>query len=196
MTEGNGLVHAHVLLLSTGDKETAALTLFRFEMRKTRLQFRRIEEDRQMLENWDKASEGKVDLLDAQARLFADIHFLFVCLKKLDSLFYKMEKYFPEDSKLKDLRNRYRSLLCGYGDFRDDLEHIEDRPGEGITGLGSTFGTFFNFGDRQIDTGSEQKATVETFFTEVESVYDEILKKKRKESGQQLVVLSGQIKIS
>jgi hypothetical protein len=195
MTGSTRLVRAHVLLLSADDKETTAMTLFKFEMRKTRLQFRRIEEDLQALEDLHKSSQVQTDLLDAQARLFADIHFLFVCLKIMDSLFYKMEKYFPEDPRLKELRNRYRSLLHDYGDFRDDLEHIEDRPGEGVTGLGSTFGTFFNFGDRQIDIGSEQKATVEKFYAEVASVYEGILKKRRGESGQQLLRLSGHVKI-
>ena len=195
MGEGSGLVLAEIPLLSAKDKETTALILFKFEMRKTRLQFRRIEEDRKGREAFLAATGSRSDYMDEQARLFADIHFLLVCLKKLRSLFLKMQKYFPEDVKLKELEDRYGKLLDHCGDFRNDLEHIEDRPGEGVIGLGSTFGSVFQFGDRQLNLDNEFETKIRSFYSEVESVYDGILLRRRKESGEPLVMLSGRVTV-
>jgi len=195
MNDEGGKVVAEIPLLSAKDKETTILTLFRFEMRKTRLQFKRIEEDRVALEAIHSSDDSSEHYLDSQARLFGDIHFLFVCIKKLESIFFKMRKYFPDNLKLKELEDRYDKLLGFCGGLRDDLEHIEDRPGKGVVGLGSTFGRFFQFDQKQIEIGTELSDEIETFFREVNSTVDQILIARRKESGERFVIMRSHVTI-
>ena len=195
MNGERGLVVAHIPLLSAKDRETTALLVFRFEMRKTRLQFERIAEDREQLTTPMGPSVDQKDDFDGFAKLMADIHFLFVCLKKLRSLFLKMQGYFPADSSLKGIEDRYGRLLDYCGHIRNDLEHIEERAEDGIVCLGVTFGPFFQFDKKQIEIDTELREKVETFFKEVDSVYDQILIARRKESGERFVMLSSSITI-
>jgi hypothetical protein len=191
-----GLIQSQIPLLSAKDKQTTVLNLLRFEMRKTRLQFKRLEEDWQaQAQEASKSTETQTEYVDRTARLFADIHFLLVCLKKLRSIFLRMQKYFPESKELKRIEDRYGKLLDYCSKMRDDLEHIDDRPGKGVLGLGSTFGTIFQFGKRQLNLDTDFHAKIETFYNELVSAYDEILKKRRRESGDQFVILTGEVTI-
>jgi hypothetical protein len=191
-----GLILSQIPLLSAKDKQTTILNLLRFEMRKTRLQFKRLEEDWQAQAQEEvKSSETQTEYIDRTAGLFADIHFLLVCLKKLKSIFLRMQKYFPESKELKRIEDRYGKLLGYCSKMRDDLEHIDDRPGKGVIGLGSTFGTIFQFGKRQLNLDADFHAKIETFYKELDSTYDEILKKRRKESGEGPVILTGVVTI-
>lgn len=189
------LIHAQVPLLSGKDKETTALALLRFEMRKTRLQFRRVTEARDALENGTESQRTSEDFMNAQARLFADIHFLLVCLKKLDSILYKMQKYFPDDPKLIELRSRYGSEFGLCGDIRDDLEHIEDRPGKGIADLGSTFGPVFQINGKELQIDHQLQATIEAFYSELQSHYDGILTERRMATGETHVWFKNVVRI-
>jgi len=183
-TNPERLIHAQIPLLSGKDKETTALALLRFEMRKTRLQFRRVFEAREALEDKTEPPKTSEDFMNAQAMLFADIHFLLVCLKKLDSILHKMQKYFPEDSKLLELRARYGRVFDLCGDIRDDLEHIEDRPGRGVTDLGSTFGPVFQINGKELQIDYQFQATIEAFYSELQLHYDSILTERRKTAGE------------
>jgi len=164
-------------------------------MRKTRLQFRRVFEAREALEDRTNPPKTSDDFFNTQARLFADIHFLLVCLKKLDSIFYKMQSYFPDDSKLAELRDRYGNILDCCGEIRDDLEHIEDRPGKGVTGLGSTFGPVFQINEKELEIGPRLQETIETFYSELQSHYDGILIERRKATGETHTVLKNVVRI-
>jgi hypothetical protein len=195
MSEDSKRVLAIVPLLCAEDKETTALVLFRFEMRKAHLQFKRIAEDHELMQGLMTGHASQNDHLDGQARLLADIHFLFVCIKKLRSLFLRMLEYFPEETKLKVIEKKYGNLLRYCGRIRNDLEHIEQRAEEGVECLGVTFGAYFQFGKKQIEIDPQLKGEIEAFSKEVDIVYDQILIAKRKLSGKQLVMLRSKITI-
>ena len=195
MNEERHLVLAHVPLLSAKDKETTILILLKFEMKKVRLQFRRLEEDWRADQASLESTGPQNDFADRQTRLFADIHYLLVCLKKLRSIFFRMQGYFPDSDELKAIDNRYGQLLKDCSKMRDDLEHIDDRPGKGEASLGSTFGTVFQFGNRQLNLDGAFVARIESFYKELESAYDSILVRRRKDAGESFVQLKGLITI-
>lgn len=195
MNDRSRLVQAHIPLLSAKDKETTVLILLKFEMKKVRLQFQRLEEDWRTEDASPKSSGTQIALAERQTRLFADIHFLLVCLKKLRSVFFRMRRYFPDSEELKSINDRYGQLLEDCSRMRDNLEHIDDRPGKGEVSLGSTFGTVFQFGKRQLNLDKAFTTKIESFYKELESAYDAILIRRRKESGDHLVHLTGVITI-
>jgi hypothetical protein len=133
--------------------------------------------------------------MDSQAKLFADIHSLLSSLNRLRLVFFKMKSYFPEDSTLEEIDRRFGERLDFCGDLRNDLEHVEDRPGKGVSILGSTFGSVFQFDNKQIDVGEQLREEVETFFNEVDSAYDRILVARRKASGQKTLLWRTGIRI-
>ncbi|MEW5747195.1 MAG: hypothetical protein AB1793_00195 [Candidatus Thermoplasmatota archaeon] len=188
MPGNHGEIKAEFPIFAAMDKETTMLNLFRFEMRKTRLQFKRVSDDLDERKATSGSALTREENANSQAKLFADIHFLLTCLSRLGSLFYRMKGYFPENSKLSEVETRVRKRLDFFGEIRNDLEHVEDRPGKGVNILGSTFGSVFQFDDKQIDVGSHLRDEIETFFTEVESIYDRILVERRKSLGQKTVL--------
>lgn len=195
MNDEDGKTLAEFPIFAAEDEETTVLNLFRFEMRKTRLQFKRVADDLNERKTTSKSTMSGDEYLDSQAKLFADIHFLLTCLKRLRLVFLKMLSYFPEDVTLKEIDGRYGKRLHFWGSFRNDLEHVEDRPGKGIDCLGSTFGHVFQFDDKQIEIGKELRDEIEAFFREANSAYDQILIAGRKASGQEIVKFRSKIKI-
>jgi len=177
--------YAEIPMLSATDVETTILLNFRFEMRKTRIQFRRIKEDREELTKTHNIDGEKH--LDQQAKSFADINFLFVCLKKMYKLFHKMQQYFPENQELIAIENQYKKIFKPIKSLRDDFEHIDERPEEGVKYLGSTFDTIYYFGDKEINIDSDLEKKIEDFFEETNIVYDKLLIEKRKQSGKPLL---------
>ncbi len=188
MNDESHLVLAHIPLLSAKDKETTVLIVLKFEMKKVRLQFRRLGEDWREQDASLKSPEIGAGFEERQTKLFADIHFLLVCMKKLRSIFLRMRKYFPDNEDLKRINDQYGQFLADCAKVRDDLEHIDDRPGKGVVGLGSTFGTVFQFGKRQLNLDAAFETTVESFYKELNSAYDAILIKRRKESGDKIML--------
>ena len=195
MNDENGKILAEFPIFAAEDEETTMLNLFRFEMRKTRLQFKRVEEDLNERKTASKSTMSADEGLDSRAKLFADIHFLLACLKRLELVFLKILSFFPEDVALKEINERYKERLHFWGSFRNDLEHVEDRPGKGIDCLGSTFGHVFQFDDRQIEISQELRDEIEAFFGESVLAYDKILIARRKASGQKLLKFRSKIKI-
>lgn len=195
MQRTHGVIKAEFPIFAAMDKETTMLNLFRFEMRKTRLQFKRVADDLGERKARSESTESQDEFANSQAKLFADIHFLLSCLNRLGLVFFKMRSYFPEDVKLSEIDARFHEHLDSWGALRNDLEHVEDRPGKGVSILGSTFGSVFQFDEKQIDVGDQLRAEVEAFFIDVDSAYNQILIAKRKASGQKIVLFRTGIKI-
>lgn len=191
----HGKILAEFPIFAAADVETTMLNLFRFEMRKTRLQFQRVAEDLDERKAMSGSTVSRDEFSNSQAKLFADIHFLLSSLNRLRLVFFKMKSYFPEDSTLDKIDRRFGERFDFCGSFRNDLEHVEDRPGKGVSILGSTFGSVFQFDDKQIDVGKQLREEIEAFFTEADSAYDQILIARRKASGQKMVLFKTGIRI-
>ena len=153
-----------------------------------RLQFGRIREDRkafmQAREELDRlSSEARVsrqDLASQEKReeamesfhhnnqaLFADVHFLLISLDKID-LFSKMLTDCL-GGKTNRIRQDYSRSLKEYNDFRNHLEHVDQRIKNGVTDLdlGSLVGDRFRFKGKPFDIGPAREREVEGIFSEI-----------------------------
>ena len=163
------------------------MTLIQFEMRKTRLQIQRVNEDVKI------HSDSQNFSYDNVARFYADVHFLLICLGNQDSIFRKMIEYYPDEIELVRIAEKYGKSLREWNQFRNHLEHIEERASDGITGLGALSDDYFEFNGKRIGIGNELNTTIESFFKEVAASYEEIL--KRKKGSRRSRVVSGQMRV-
>lgn len=165
------------------------LLLLQGEMEKVRLQFRRIRDDSarlhstvteemQLVEGDDAETLFSPDSQErqrelSQARhdsmvcLFADIHFLLICLDKMEKLFKMLRKELPEP-ELTVVFSRYSKALKEYSDFRNYLEHIDrEVVKKRTTDLGNLGDDKFTFDGRAFDVGRAREAEVEELFKDI-----------------------------
>jgi hypothetical protein len=161
----------------------AGLLLLRGELEKAQLQFRRIREDCGKLHAYSRLlseagrliAEGAdpfslpdhgTEMAEAQTALFADVHFLLICLDKVDKLLRTLQKTLPENHALSEVVRRHSKSLEDYSDFRNHLEHIDDRLRKGVTDLGNMGNYLFTFDDKTFDVGLSCEKEVNSIFNE------------------------------
>lgn len=139
-----------------------ALLFAKTEMDKIRLQFRRIRQDAatvDALHRPEVAHEKWTDLSyqrmrhEAMTALFADIHFLLICLDKLDPFLRIIEKSLPNESELAGVRASFNQLLKDSNDFRNHMERIDERVQRGVSDLGNLTGSDFTFDGQKFSVG-------------------------------------------
>lgn len=157
-----------------------ALLMMKTEIDKIRLQFQRIREDDSLIRSLVHPHILREDWFDEETRikirsdqeksqkaltaLFADIHYLLIGLARLDLFLRWLEKLLPSEPELRDVRGKFARLLKDSNDFRNHLEHINERIARGVSDLGNLSGTLFTFDGKQFDVGPALQAEVEAFF--------------------------------
>lgn len=170
---------------------TTALLLLDREMEKAHLQFGRIRESREAIaqnmrilgelarvsteksEIWfdQEFQERRERAMSSSHKLsitlFADIHFLMICLDKIELLIRMLEKHLGSNSEIASIRQQHSTSLKDYNDFRNHLEHIDERVERGISDLGNLSGDAFTFDGRYFDIGPQRERELEQIYGEV-----------------------------
>jgi methionine synthase II (cobalamin-independent) len=73
----------------------------------------------------------------------------------------------PDAEEFHLVRERHRDSLRKYNDFRNHLEHIDDRLNKGVTDLGNLGGTTFSFDDKSFEVGEAQRREMEEIFNDI-----------------------------
>lgn len=68
---------------------------------------------------------------------------------------------------LKEIRERYKSVLRKANEFRNHLEHVDEELDRGVHDFGRLDGTIFSFDGEKIDIGPSLRAKTESLFREV-----------------------------
>jgi len=129
------------------------------------MQFQRIKTDAQSLQTPSKG--GATNAWEGTIALFGDIHFLLILLDKIDSLLKLMIQYLPGKQSLKDVKARHQVSLKNYNDFRNHLEHIDDRIKKGVRDLGNLGDSTYTFDGERFDLGPATEKEVEDIFSEI-----------------------------
>lgn len=79
----------------------------------------------------EKREEAMESFHHNNVALFADVHFLLICLDKIDRLSKMLADRLG--AKIDRIRQDYSRSLKNYNDFRNHLEHIDDRIKNGVT---------------------------------------------------------------
>lgn len=172
-------------------KARIILSMLEAQVEVARLQFERIHQDstklqeemRQLAEaervvgraergdslpdEFETGSDRIGETRSPQTALFADIHFLLICLDKIDLFLRRLEEYLPDVQEFHLVRERHRGSLREYNDFRNHLEHIDDRLEKGVTDLGNLGGTTFSFDDKSFEVGEAQRRKMEEIFNDI-----------------------------
>lgn len=169
---------------------TILLSLLQNEMEKVRLQFRRIRQDTARLhsnvrEEIPLIERNMEDIPlspdlqklrqelsqahhDNMVCLFADIHFLLICLDKMEKLFKMLRKELHNEPELAVVFSQYSKALKEYSDFRNYLEHVDREVVEKrTTDLGNLGGDKFTFNERTFDIGHAREREVEELFKDI-----------------------------
>ena len=151
-----------------------ALFLVKLEMDKARLQFQRLRHDSQDLDSLLHGTSERAELwmsedyqrrrMESMVALFADIHFLLICLDKLDLLVKMLARLLPMAEEIAGVRKKYAVILREYSTFRNHLEHIDERVERGISDLGNLNNGSFTFDGRLFDVGPSREREVEEIF--------------------------------
>jgi hypothetical protein len=96
--------------------------------------------------------------------LFSDIHHYFVCWAEVSKLYSKLRKIQPAFSAIP--RECLQDLKI-HRDFRNHLEHIEDRISRGVSDLGNLLNTEFTFDGKKVDIGDNDFAKLKRFYEEL-----------------------------
>jgi hypothetical protein len=142
-----------------------ALFLLRKAVGNARMQFQRIKTDAQSLQSPSKG--GPSNAWEGTMALFGDIHFLLISLDKVDLLLNLMIRYLPGNQFLKDVKARHQKALKDYNDFRNHLEHIDDRIKRGVRDLGNLGDSTYVFDGQRFDLGPATEREVEDIFSEI-----------------------------
>jgi len=146
------------------------LILLEIEVRKARLQFVRIRQDVTKIEALFRALENEALSIikgsgspaasisqqkdvEPGLALFADVHFLLNCLDKVDILIRMLESLLPTNQKLMLVRASHANTLKEWNDFRNHLEHIDERVRRGVSDLGNLGNDLFTFDGKALDIG-------------------------------------------
>jgi len=157
--------------------------LLETEVRKARLQFVRIRQDVAEIKAHFSALENEALSIikgrgspatftsqqkDAElsTALFADVHFLLNCLDKVDPLIRMLERLLPNNQKLMLVHTNHDKTLKEWNDFRNHLEHIDERVRDGVSDLGNLAGSLFTFNGKTLDIGPACQKELEEIFSE------------------------------
>lgn len=161
-----------------------ALIFLKREVDKARLQFRRIRQDRDEVEKFTglftnrKNSHGFLRVQqrsnEAMLALFADIHFLLICLDKIDLLLRMLQKHLPTNQKLNNILQLHSKSLKNYNDFRNHLEHINERIENKVSDLGNLQNNMFTFAGKNFDIGPDTENEVEKILDETLSALEDL----------------------
>jgi len=165
-----------------------ALLFLKTEVDKARLQFKRIREDERQLQSlhappmatrrWMDEGYQK-ERHEVMTALFADIHFLLVCLDKLDLYLRMLRKYLPKEQEIAAVQKRYKRLLKEADDFRNHLEHMDKRIEEGVSDLGNLIDSMFSFGGRTFEIGPSREAEVQAFYEDLLRAAEAVARRQR-----------------
>lgn len=150
-----------------------ALFFISSEVNSIRLQFSRIKAHNKVIDREREIMRGRMSSRTNSIRrmraLFADVRYLLVSLGMLQSLFVMLERALPNELEILALREKYKTSLKDYTDFRDHVEHIYERA-QRTSDLGNLSGdaTVYTFGGKGFDIGKAREI-------EVESLYDDIV---------------------
>jgi len=161
-----------------------ALLFLKREVDKARLQFSRIRQDRDEVEQFTDLSTNRRNshgLLKVQQRfdeamlaLFADIHFLLICLDKIDLLLRMLQKHFPTNQKLNNILHLHSKSLKDYNDFRNHLEHIDERIEDKVSDLGNLQNNMFTFAGKRFNIGTDTENELERILDETLSALENV----------------------
>jgi hypothetical protein len=160
-----------------------AFLLFEGQVGKARLQFTRIREDKGRIREHDRilaeharlVAEGRdpmslpvsnQEMSEAMTALFADIHFLLICLSAVDHLLRTLERLLPKNQELLLVRRRHAGSLKKWSDFRNHLEHIDDRVRRGVSDLGNLGNNIFTFDGQSLGVGPDCEKEIEDILDE------------------------------
>jgi hypothetical protein len=160
-----------------------ALLLLENEVERARLQFRRIRKNSGVIDTYmrllaekgvmvahgidpQSAPDHEREMNEAQLALFADIHFLLICLDKVDLMLKTLERNLPDNQALKFVRQGHATALRNYNDFRNHLEHIDDRLKRNVSDLGNFGNNIFTFDEKDFNVGLACEKELEEIFNE------------------------------
>lgn len=119
---------------------------------------------------------------EATLKLFADIHYLLISLKGIDSLLISLEKLFAGYPEIEYVRNKHRKCLADYDTFRNHLEHISERVKDGYTDLGTVIEDKFTFNNDEFEIGVNREKEVETLCGDIRTALFSIVQKQTRMS--------------
>jgi len=192
MPEHGQIIQSITPLLYSEDETRRALLLISHAMGEIIIQFERIEKERETLQHLictEGASKFNADrnmqeqYLESQNLLFADVHFLFVSLKRLKTCFDRIAKHYLHDAEFKELKNRYSNLLRQINHFRNCIEHIDQEADRGVKNLyqinvGDSCS--FVFDGKEINIGFSLREEVTQFHRDLISAIRAINEKRRR----------------
>lgn len=102
-----------------------------------------------MMKNINVAEKirNMAELKKSRTMLFSDLHHYFICWGEVNRLYIYLNKIQP----LFTLPQKYLNELKIHCDFRNHLEHLEERIERGVTDLGNMFDDEFSFNNVTID---------------------------------------------
>lgn len=187
MKQERGLVPVTTVLLYSKNDAMRSLRLMNHAMVEIRLQFQRLNEEiRPHLEQLDRHTAGELDEKMHpvnQSKLFADLHFLLVALKRLKLSFEKgvLESSVGNEPEIVKLKKKHFALLREINHFRNCLEHIEKEATAGNPDLGqiNLRSRIFIFKGRELDFGPKLEMAVEAFYKAVDAAVIGILDRRK-----------------
>ena len=201
--EGTGrLVTVRTQLLTGESLTQTALIIMKRQMRIVRVQFDRIESHRSKLDSITPDGPGlkipatkltQEEYYQHLTMLFGDIHFLLVSIAGISRLFRLMMKDMKGEPEFKKIEARHRGFFRDAHEFRNHLEHIDDRVKKGIKGLGDCRETLFSFDGKSFEFGPELRRQLEEFLDEVNNAYEAY--RQRKGLSGKATTVSSEIKV-
>jgi hypothetical protein len=144
MPEYGKRILAMTPLIYSEDRTKRALLLLYRAMSEISIQFDRIEQERETLQRLTAAENGskfnsdkemQERYLKSQNTIMADVHFLFVSLKRLKSCFDRIAYQYSSEVEFKELKDKYGALLKQINHFRNCIEHIDSEADKEIRNL-------------------------------------------------------------
>lgn len=111
--------------------------------------------------------------------LFADIHFLPICLDKLDLYLHMLRKDLPREPELAIVQKRYRRLLKDSTDCTDHVDHIDRRIERRVCDLGNLMDGKFPFDGKTFEIGPSRETEAETFFEDLLRAPESVAQRQR-----------------
>ncbi len=156
--EWNRIQRIRLVPTPQSDILDTALMLSMFEMDKVRLQIRRT--------NADRAVGVASFTRDSVVEFYADMQLLIYCISRLGRLVKFILRFLPTEPELRKVWNRQRKTFGKAKDFRDGLEHIDERVEQGVRDLGALSQGKLILAGKEFECNPDLEMALESFFAE------------------------------